>query len=65
MHPPMETQASTPVPVDRDLVNPKCILPYGLTTEHVYQAMVDFVEFLDFINHQLHSKEYPRLEKAF
>lgn len=57
-----EAEACIPMLVDRALFHQKCILPYGLTTEQVYRAMVDFVEFLSFINHQLYRKEYPRLE---
>jgi hypothetical protein len=57
-----EALACTPVPVDSNLFNPNSILPYGLTTEHVRRAMVDFVDFLGFINQQLHTKEIPRLE---
>ena len=57
-----ETQACTPVPVDRELFHQSCILPYGLTPDHLYRAMVDFIDFLGFINHQLNEKEYPRLE---
>lgn len=58
----LEAQALIPVPVEQGLFNKHCVLPYGLTTDHLYRAMVDFVEFLGFINQQLHSKEFPRLE---
>jgi hypothetical protein len=57
-----ELLACTPVPVDPDFFNPNCTLPYGLTLEHICQAMEDFVDFLGFINQQLHVKEIPRLE---
>ena len=54
--------ARIPVPVNPDSFNPKCVLPYGLTSEHIRQAMMEFVEFLGFVNQQLHTKEIPRLE---
>ena len=57
-----EAQACIPVPVDRNLFHQGCILPYGLTPDHLYRAMVDFIDFLGFINHQLNEKKYPRLE---
>ena len=57
-----ELLACTPVPVNPDLFNPNCTLPYGLTLEHIRQAMEDFVDFLGFINQQLHVKGIPRLE---
>ncbi len=58
----LEAQALIPVPVEQGFFNEHCTLPYGLTTNHLYRAMVDFVDFLGFINQQLHSKEFPRLE---
>ena len=57
-----ELLACTPVPVNPDLFNPHCTLPYGLTLEHIRQAMEDFIDFLGFINQQLHAKGIPRLE---
>lgn len=58
----LEEQALVPVAVKRNGFNENCRLPYGLTTDHLYNAMVDFVEFLGFINQQLYSKGFPRLE---
>ncbi len=57
-----ELLACTPEPMKNDAFNDNCLLPYGLTVDHVRQAMEDFVEFLGFINVQLHSKGLPRLE---
>lgn len=61
---PQETDVSAciPLPVDPEAINPNCELPYGLTAEHVYRAMQDFVDFLGFINTQLHSRGTPCLE---
>ena len=57
-----EAQACIPVPVSPDFFNPNCVLPYGLTSGQIRQAMIDFMDFLGFINQQLHTKEMPRLE---
>ena len=57
-----ELQACIPVSVADGEFNPDCDLPYGLKTSHVRQAMVDFIDFLGFINQQLHTKGIPRLE---
>lgn len=57
-----EALACVPVQVDRDRFNPHCQLPYGLKTEHIHDAMNAFVEFLGFINQQLHTRSIPRLE---
>jgi len=58
----IEKRACTPVPVNLSLFNPNCKLPYGLTTAHIHQAMNEFIEFVGFINQQLHKKGIPRLE---
>ncbi|MGQ9550637.1 MAG: hypothetical protein ACUVWS_18645 [Roseiflexus sp.] len=57
-----ENQACEPIPVNPNRFNPNCSLPYGLTVEHVRRAMEDFIDFLGFVNQQLHSKGIPRLE---
>ena len=57
-----EASACIPSPISPDCFNSGCVLPYGLTTEHVRQAMNDFIDFLGFINQQLHTKGIPRLE---
>lgn len=57
-----ERIACTPETLDVSGFNPKCVLPYGLTTGHVSAAMQDFIDFLGFVNVQLHSKSIPRLE---
>lgn len=57
-----EVQACTPIAVKLAGFNKACLLPYGLSVEHIYLSMVDFTDFLGFLNLQLHSKEIPRLE---
>lgn len=51
-----ELSACTPVPVDRRAFNPKAKIPYGVTTEHIRLAMGDLIDFLAFVNSQLHRK---------
>ena len=62
---PTELDACTPVPISPNGFNPKAKLPYGVTARHVRSAMQEFVEFLGFINQQLHSKKIERLESFF
>lgn len=57
-----ELEACTPVPVDPTGFNASAVLPYGLEPIHLQKAMVDFVEFLGFLNAQLYFKNPPRLE---
>ncbi|MCP4357970.1 MAG: hypothetical protein GY796_08145 [Chloroflexi bacterium] len=57
-----EFQACIPIPINSGQFNPSCNLPYDLTVAHVTSAMIDFIDFLGFINQQLHTKQIPRLE---
>ena len=57
-----ESLACTPVPASPDAFNRDCVLAYGLTLQHIRQAMEDFIDFLGFINEQLLMKGIPRLE---
>ena len=56
----IEKAACNPEPVDQSGFNGKCELPYGLTCEHIRRAMVDFTEFIGFIDTALHDKGMPR-----
>lgn len=58
----LEAAACIPFPVHPDGFNARAVLPHGCTVEHVRLAMLEFVEFLKFINTQLRSNRYPRLE---
>ena len=58
-----EEQACVPIPIEQNKFNAECLLPYGLSVEHVYSAMVDFVQFLGFVNQQLRTRDIPRLER--
>jgi len=57
-----ERAACTPEAVAPSGFNPNTVLPYGLTTEHIRLAMLDFTGFLGFVNQQLNTKEMDRLE---
>lgn len=58
----LEKLACSPSTVDPNFFNPDASLPYGCTTHHIQQAMTDFIEFLGFINQQLHDRSIERLE---
>ena len=62
MPPSLEEAACTPVPLAVSGFNPDTILPYGLSTDHVRAAMQGFLDFLGFLNAQLHSRQIERLE---
>ncbi len=57
-----EAIACTPIAVDPTKFNPSVDLPFGLTVNHVNLAMTEFVEFLGFVNSQLHKRRIERLE---
>jgi hypothetical protein len=58
----LELIACAPHPVDPNGFNMNAILPYGCTVRDIEQAMVDFIDFLEFVNQQLHTRQIPRLE---
>jgi hypothetical protein len=57
-----EEAACVPVPVAWKKFNPRAVIPYGCSVEHVYRAMQEFVDFLGFINRQLLTKDLQRME---
>lgn len=57
-----EAEACTPHPLDPAGFNPHVALPYGLTTVHVQAAMQEFLDFLGFVNNQLHTRDIARFE---
>ena len=57
-----EAAACVPAPLDPKKFNPKAKIPYGVTVEHVGKAMQEFIDFLGFINTQLHTRKLERLE---
>jgi hypothetical protein len=57
-----EQEACNPRPIANTGFNSEAILPYGLHGEHVHSAIVAFLDFLGFVNSQLHTKGIARLE---
>jgi hypothetical protein len=57
-----EATACIPVPVNPNAFNAAVQLPYGLTTDHIRQAMESFTFFLGLVNGALHGKRLDRLE---
>ena len=57
-----ELTACTPLNLYSSGFNRQARLPYGLTVEHIRQAMNDFMSFLGFINQQLHKRGVERFE---
>jgi hypothetical protein len=57
-----ELKASTPHPLHPEGFNSKAELPYGSQVEHIRSAMMDFLDFLGFINQQLRSRDIQRIE---
>ena len=51
-----------PVAPDPDGFNPKARIPFGLNTNHVLAAMLEFTEFLRLVDGSLIRKRIPRLE---
>jgi hypothetical protein len=58
----LEAAAIKPVPAQREGLNPHATVPYGCTVEHIFQAMVDFLQFLAVVNEALRAKHYERIE---
>lgn len=57
-----ERDACSPKQVESKHFNPKAVIPYGVTVDHVRSAMNEFIDFLTFINSQLNTKKLVRLE---
>lgn len=58
----LELAACTPHRVDPTGFNPDAQLPHGLTTDAVRKAMDAFVDFLGFLDEQLHTRGIERME---
>lgn len=58
----LEQAACPAVEPDPAGINPKVILPYGVTGANVLTAMADFTDFLTFVNTQLATRGTQRLE---
>ncbi len=55
----MELAACSPRLVEGGQFNPGVELPFGLTTGQVGRTMAEFVDFLGFVNVQLHGRVWP------
>ncbi len=58
----LERAACTPSPVSPNGFNPNAQLPYGMTTDAVRKAMDAYVDFIGFLNQQLHTRGMERME---
>lgn len=58
----LEAAACVPVTTPPDGFNHHAAIPYGCTIDHIRQAMAAFLDFLGFVNQELHAHEMPRLE---
>lgn len=58
----LELRACNPQPVRIEHFNPRAIIPYGVTIQHICAAMNDFVSFLGMVNARLHENNTQRFE---
>jgi hypothetical protein len=58
----LELRACTPQPLNLNGFNLKAEIPYGCTIKHISKGMNDFLDFLGFVDLQLHSKKIQRME---
>lgn len=57
-----EEAACTAVKPTPEGFNRNCLIPHGVTADHLHSAMNEFVDFLTFINTQLRTRQIERLE---
>ncbi len=57
-----EISACTPHPLQPNGYNPDAKLAYGLQVEHIRSAMSGFLDFLGFVNRELHARDIQRIE---
>lgn len=62
---PTQNAVLRPEKPDQNGFNPNAIIPFGITTGHVRQAMNEFCEFLGFVDLQLTGKGMMRFEEMF
>jgi hypothetical protein len=58
----LEASAAIPAPLDINGFNAHASIPYGCTIPAIQESMQSFLDFIGFINQQLHAKTMPRLE---
>jgi hypothetical protein len=54
--------ACNPCPVEIQHFNPNCVIPCGVTIEHLCAAMHEFIGFLQMVNVRLHENNTNRFE---
>jgi len=57
--PALDTAAEPP---EENGFNSKAMIPFGLTTEHIYRSLTDFTDFMRFIDIDLASQRIARFE---
>jgi len=57
-----ESDACSPIKLNPEGFNPEAQIPYGCAIDHLQASMNDFLDFVGFVNTQLHSKSMARLE---
>ena len=58
----LEKIACSPIQVQRTGFNSDACLPHGLSNDHLYDSMSDFIKFLGVVNKQLHVEKLGRME---
>ncbi len=51
-----------PLPLVNEGFNQNASIPYGVTIQHIQKSLLDWLEFVQFMNEQLYAKQMPRLE---
>src|ERR1700733_6979771 len=51
-----------PEPPEQDGFNPHATIPFGVTTEHLYESMKEFITFVGFIDAQLRAQKMALFE---
>lgn len=60
--PELDLSHCVPEVPDAEGFNPKTVIPFGVTTKHIQNAMIEFTEFLGFIDTQLVTKGMERFQ---
>lgn len=58
----LELAACNPQSLQIEHFNAGAVIPYGLTVQHVYAAMNDFIDFMRLVNTRLHENGIQRFE---
>lgn len=58
----LELAACSPKPLNPKGFNADAEIPFGVRTNHIRRAMQDFLDFLEFINTQLNTRQMERIE---